>query len=143
MHIRLRLSSSAAFALSCLAAFGVMASEPATKAASPPAPNAAPDLARGKRLFLQCRACHELKAGEPHKVGPNLHGVFGTRAASAPDFQFSAALQKSAITWSEQTMDAWLARPTDLVPGTIMAYAGMSNAADRRALIAWLAAETR
>jgi cytochrome c len=119
-----------------------MAGEPAAQAAAPPAPNAAPDLARGKRLFLQCRACHELKAGEPHKVGPNLHGVFGTRAASAPDFQFSAALQKSGITWNEQTMDAWLARPTDLVPGTIMAYAGMPNAADRRALIAWLAAET-
>ena len=104
---------------------------------------AEPDLARGKRLFLQCRACHELKAGDPHKVGPNLHGMFGTRAASAPDFQFSEALKKSGITWSEQTLDAWLARPTDLVPGTIMAYAGLQNAADRRALIAYLATETR
>ena len=104
---------------------------------------AEPDPARGKRLFLQCRACHELKAGDPHKVGPNLHGMFGTRAASAPDFQFSEALKKSGITWTEQTLDAWLARPTDLVPGTIMAYAGLQNEADRRALIAYLAAETR
>lgn len=104
---------------------------------------AEPDPALGKRLFLQCRACHELKAGDPHKVGPNLHGMFGTRAATAPDFQFSEALKKSGITWNEQTLDAWLARPTDLVPGTIMAYAGLQNAADRRALIAYLAAETR
>ncbi|MGH8309894.1 MAG: c-type cytochrome [Steroidobacteraceae bacterium] len=127
-------------AATLLVVFSLDAAEPDAAA---PAATASPDLARGKRLFLQCRACHELKARDSHKVGPNLHGVLGTRAASAPDFQFSEALKKSGITWTEQTMNAWLARPTDVVPGTIMAYAGLANDADRRALIAYLAAETR
>ena len=31
------------------------------------------DVQRGKKLFIQCRACHSLKEHEPHKVGPNLY----------------------------------------------------------------------
>ena len=33
------------------------------------------DSAKGASLFkTRCAQCHNVAAGEPHKVGPNLHG---------------------------------------------------------------------
>ncbi len=102
-----------------------------------------PDLKRGKLLFIQCRACHELKEGEPNKVGPNLHGLIGRKVASVSDFSYSAALKGQDFTWSPATLDKWIERPSAVAPGTAMAFAGIASAQDRAALIAYLVAETQ
>ena len=107
------------------------------------APAAAQDATRGALLFLQCRACHTLKAGEPHKAGPNLHAFRAVPSASQPGFAFSPALTKAKLTWSDATLDAWLAGPAKLVPGTTMAFGGVRNADDRAALIAFLKTATQ
>jgi len=100
------------------------------------------DLARGKVLFLQCRACHSVEAGGPNKVGPNLHGVFGRKAGLAPGYAYSEALAKSAIVWTPGTLDDWLARPSDFLPGNRMVFVGISDPEDRADLIAYLRQET-
>jgi cytochrome c len=102
-----------------------------------------PDLKRGKLLFIQCRACHELKEGEPNKVGPNLHGLIGRKAASLSDFSYSAALKGLDLTWTPATLDKWIERPSAVAPGTAMAFAGIASPTDRAALIAYLVAETQ
>jgi cytochrome c len=99
---------------------------------------AAANLKRGQLLYMTCKACHDVEAGLPHKVGPNLHGVFGRQAGAAAGFKYTDALLKSAIVWTPETMDAWLAQPGALVPGNGMAFAGIANAADRASLIVWL-----
>lgn len=99
-------------------------------------------LKRGKLLFSQCQACHQLKAGASSMLGPNLAGLMGRKSASAPGFRYSPSLKKANLTWDAATLDKWLHRPAALVPGNTMAYAGMPKAEDRAALIAWLAAET-
>ncbi len=107
----------------------------AATAATPPA---APAPGRGPLLFLQCRACHTVEAGGPNKVGPNLNGIFDRVPLSAPGYRYSAAFQAARPRWNAASLDAWLARPRAVVPGTNMAFAGMPRAEDRAALIAWL-----
>ncbi|CAM3209633.1 hypothetical protein SPAN111604_10520 [Sphingomonas antarctica] len=101
-------------------------------------PPARPDPVRGSRLFLQCRACHTVAPGAANTVGPNLAGIFGTKAAMRSDYTYSAALTKSGITWTPVVLNAFIKRPTAAVPGTKMGFAGVADATARADLIAYL-----
>ena len=96
------------------------------------------DTKRGQTLFLQCRACHSLGEGEPHKVGPNLYQLFGKTAGVEPGFAFSEVLVNSGIVWSPESLDPWMARPSEYLPGNKMVFIGIKNAQDRANLIAYL-----
>jgi cytochrome c len=131
-------------ALSCL----ILAIVTSTFAAESPAPTPAvaaqmPDMKRGRLLYIQCRACHEVKAGLPHKVGPNLNGMLGRKAGTAAGFtQYSTALRAWGQTWDAALLDKWIEKPSSIVPGNSMAFAGLAAARDRAALIGYLQAET-
>lgn len=128
--------SRAIIALSCLfAATAVPASDLAQRLAEA-------NLKRGQMLYMQCKACHDVEAGLPHKVGPNLHGMFGRQAGTAPGFKFTDAMVRSAIIWTPDSMDAWLRQPGAMVQGNGMAFPGIVNDADRASLIAWLLANS-
>jgi len=103
-------------------------------AQTPPAGNAA----TGKLVFLQCQGCHAVQAGQPTLIGPNLAGVYGRAAGSLPGYDYSAALKSSGITWTSGKLDAWLTNPAALVPGTKMAFVGISSPALRADVIAYL-----
>jgi cytochrome c len=100
------------------------------------------NLKRGQMLYLQCKACHDVEAGLPHKVGPNLHGIFGRTAGTAAGFKYTDAMVKSGIVWTPESMDAWLRQPGAMVPGNGMAFPGIANEADRASLVAWLLANS-
>jgi cytochrome c len=113
----------------------------AARAQAPAAETA--EFKRGRLLYIQCRACHELKPAPGHKVGPNLAGFIGRKAATVPGFSFSSALKTSGLTWDRATLDRWLEKPSAVVPGNTMAFAGIASPKDRAALIAYLEAESR
>lgn len=96
------------------------------------------DLKRGQLLSLACAACHTLGSGEKTIVGPNLHGVFGRRAAAVEGFDYSPALRDSGLVWTPRALEAWLADPATFVAGTKMGFTGYRAAEDRRDLIAYL-----
>ncbi len=100
------------------------------------------DFGRGELLSYACIVCHTLGPGEGRLIGPNLNGIFGRPAASAPDFPYSDALQEAGIVWTPAQLDAWLARPDDFVPGNLMVFAGIYSVADRTDLLAYLLRET-
>ena len=104
-----------------------------------PLPAVAADLARGERLFgSRCASCHSVGPAARSAFGPQLNGLYGRRAGSAPDYRYSPAMAKSAIVWNDKTLAAFLDSPGDVVPGTKMRFWGMSNEGQVRDLLAYL-----
>jgi cytochrome c2 len=95
------------------------------------------DAARGEQRFQDCAACHKTEPGV-NGVGPSLRGLFERKAGALPEFRYSPALKRSGITWTPETLDAFLADPQKMVPANRMPYAGMPDPADRADLIAYL-----
>jgi cytochrome c len=103
---------------------------------------AAGDAAKGEKVFVKCKACHENEKGV-NKVGPTLKGVVGRKAASVPDYKYSEAMiAKGAegVVWDEATLTAYLPDPKAFVPKTKMAFAGLKKPEDVADVIAYLQA---
>ena len=56
-----------------------------------------PEYKRGRLLYIQCRACHDLQPSEVEKIGPNLAGLMGRKAAADAAF----AIVKPGIVFRE------------------------------------------
>lgn len=97
----------------------------------------AQNLLRGQKVFEECAACHSIKPGESG-VGPSLAGALGKQAGENPDFRFSPAMKRSGITWSQATLNEFIADPQKRVPDNRMPYAGIPDAGNRADLIAYL-----
>lgn len=120
----------------------VRAQDPPAAASASDKPAAATqecDTALGKRVFGQCSICHSVEKGVPPAAGPNLNGVVGRTAASAPGFSYSKAMRESAKQWSPQELEHFLEQPMTYIPGTTMAFAGLRKPAERAAVICYLA----
>jgi cytochrome c len=106
-------------------------------AAAPALAQDAGDAARGAELWAKCKACHTLEKNGRHIVGPRLAGLFGRRAGTQPGYGYSPAMRAAGIVWSEATLDEYLAKTVDYIPGSKM-YGGLAIRQDRLDLIAWL-----
>ena len=96
------------------------------------------DPGRGGEVYRNCVACHSLQPGA-HLSGPSLAGVVGRKAGAAPGFsRYSAGLKSAEFTWDDDTLNAWLADPLAMIPGTFMIFRGISDDRERADLIAFL-----
>ncbi len=93
---------------------------------------------QGKRLFLRCSSCHAFEGNPPGRIGPSLQGIVGRKAGSVAGAKYSPAMKAANLTWTDATLDRWLTRPSAVVPGTSMAFAGIADPNARKALIAYL-----
>lgn len=100
------------------------------------------DSERGARLFkLQCSACHQIGEGAINRVGPRLNGLFGRRAGSIEDFSYSKSMTRmgnDGLTWTLETLDAYVENPKALISGTRMNYKGMADGQSRADLLAFI-----
>jgi cytochrome c len=87
----------------------------------------AQDAQRGKTVFNVCLACHTIGPGAQNKVGPELNGLDGRKAGTAPNFEYSDANKSSGITWNERTFEEYIQNPAAKVPGTKMIFPGIKN----------------
>ncbi len=106
-----------------------------------PAPYGAGDIAHGKSVFMICKSCHTTVSGGANMTGPNLYGVFGRKAGTAPGFAYSDGLKASGVTWDAAQLDTWITNPKAMVAETKMSFVGLKDPKDRTDLIAYLKTE--
>lgn len=103
---------------------------------------AAGDAVAGKALFLSltCASCHAVGPGARSGFGPQLNGIFGRTAGNALDYKerYSAAMKKSGIVWSEQSLTKFINSPSKVVPGTKMSFWGISDEKKVANLLAYM-----
>jgi cytochrome c len=103
-----------------------------------PASLHAADPVAGEAIFkTQCGICHS-PLQDKNRVGPSLFGLIGRTSGSVEGFHYSAANKSAGITWTPEILNKYLAAPREVVPGTIMTYAGLKDDEKRADLIAYL-----
>jgi cytochrome c len=103
-----------------------------------PAISHAQDAAAGEKVFLQCKACHQVGETAKNVVGPVLNGVIGRPAGSVAGYAYSEANKKSGLTWDEVTFREYIKDPKGKVPGTKMAFPGLKDEQKINDLVAYL-----
>jgi cytochrome c len=98
----------------------------------------AQDAAAGEQSFKKCAPCHAIGPGAKNKVGPELNGLDGRKAGTAPDYSYSDANKNSGITWNKQTFEEYITDPRAKIPGTKMIFPGIKNDKERDNLWAYL-----
>ncbi|MEW6644602.1 MAG: cytochrome c family protein [Pseudomonadota bacterium] len=101
-------------------------------------PAAAQDAAAGEKIFVQCKACHQIGESAKNAVGPVLNGVIGRKAGSVEGFNYSTANKNSGLTWDEATFRDYIKDPRAKVPGTKMAFGGVKDPKQIEDLLAFL-----
>ena len=98
----------------------------------------AQDAAAGEKVFVVCKACHQVGDRAKNAVGPVLNGLLGRKAGSVDGYVYSDANKNSGITWDEATFSAYIKDPKAKIPGTKMVLAGIKDEQRIKDLIAYL-----
>ncbi len=98
----------------------------------------AQDAAAGEKVFLKCRACHQVGETAKNGVGPVLNGLIGRKSGSVEGYNYSEANKASGITWDEATFREYIKNPKAKIPGTKMVFAGLTNETEIDGLVAYL-----
>src|SRR4051812_33899685 len=98
----------------------------------------AQDAAAGEKVFLQCRACHQVGDAAKNAVGPVLNGLFGRKAGMIEGYSYSPANKNSGITWDEATFREYIKDPKAKIPGTKMTFPGLKDPKQIDDIVAYL-----
>jgi cytochrome c len=99
---------------------------------------AAQDVEKGQHSFNKCLPCHAVGPDAQNKVGPELNGLDGRHAGTVANFSYSEANKNSGIVWNEATFKDYIRSPQAKIPGTKMAFAGITNPQEIEDLWAYL-----
>ena len=103
-----------------------------------PSSTDAADVKKGKMVYRKCVACHSIKKGARHKIGPNLFGIVGRPSGKAPKYTYSKAIRLANLIWDEATLNNFIKNPKKLIKKTKMSFAGIRNDNQRANLIEYL-----
>ena len=96
----------------------------------------------GERVFKKCKACHQVGENAKNKSGPHLNNLMGRSLGAVDGFKYSRAFAEASQegrVWTIDELAAFLKKPKAYIKGTKMSFAGLKNANDIDAIIAYLA----
>jgi len=96
------------------------------------------DIDRGAKIFKKCASCHSIAKGEAARVGPNLYGVVGRKRGSFAGFSYSEAMKAKGGNWDSESINSFITKPKEYLPGTKMAFAGLKKPQDRADVVLYL-----
>ena len=99
---------------------------------------ASANVEAGAASAKKCAACHTFDAGNENKIGPGLYDVYGRPGGTHPGFSYSEAMAAHNVPWDAEQLDHFLKSPKTYIPGTKMAFAGISKPNERADVIAYL-----
>ncbi len=93
----------------------------------------------GAKIYRKCAACHSLSQTGPRRSGPHFADLFGRRAGSVAGYNYSDALRRTGIVWTEETLFALFDKGPDIyVPSTKMPVQRITHREDLRDLIGYM-----
>lgn len=101
-------------------------------------PAYAQDAALGEKVFLQCKACHQIGENAKNGVGPLLNGLFGRKSGTIEGYSYSPANKNSGIVWDEATFRDYIKDPKAKIPGTKMVFPGLKDPKQVEDIVAYL-----
>jgi cytochrome c len=99
---------------------------------------AAQDVTAGATSYKKCAPCHDVGPTAKSRVGPLLNGLDGRKSGTLAGYSYSDANKASGITWSEESFLEYIKDPKAKIPNTKMAFAGIKNETEAKALWAYL-----
>ena len=102
---------------------------------------ASADLAKGEAASKKCVSCHQFSKDGKNGQGPLLWNIVERTKGGATGFNYSNALKERAgkgEKWDYESLDKFLAAPKGYLPGTSMAFAGLTRPDERANLIVYL-----
>jgi cytochrome c len=85
-----------------------------------------------------CTVCHSFEKGGRVVYGPNLFGIAGKPAAGVKGYNYSDAMKKSGIVWTDRNLIAFMADPQKFLMGTKARFPGLKKAQDKSDILAYL-----
>jgi cytochrome c len=98
---------------------------------------ASADMAKGKKVFSKCKACHKTEEGV-NGTGPSLFGVVDREIGKAAGFNYSAGMAGIGGTWDAATLNTFVTKPKAMISDTKMSFSGLKKETDRANLISYL-----
>lgn len=94
----------------------------------------------GETIFKRsCGICHSVMSGQ-NRVGPTLAGVVGRKGGTVEAYTYSSAMKDAGQVWDEAALDQFIENPRAFIAGTKMAFIGLKNPDERKAVIDFLKA---